>query len=561
MAMAGPWCCRRCWACWGWCSQRGRGQGRGPCDDDLHQHGPALCGRGRVCAGHGAVHHHHGQWVLRPLPGDDGRRGRAGAGGGVYGGDPAVMAAIGMFSGYCGHFDDADGGQLQHRARCAFGAAGPQRGDQGADPDGVCRADLQCILAELLDVPLTKLRSASRPGRSLGAWAMGDDASMLAIVSSANVACGFHAGDAAGILDTLRQAKANKVVVGAHVAYRDLVGFGRRNMDVAHADLVADVIYQIGALQGLAAAAGTTVQYVKPHGRALTHHCARQAPGRRRDRSHAGRGWQVGAGGAGRIAPGAVGGRCGPGRGGRGLCRPGLHAARHPGAAPRAGRRAARPGPGGPAHAATGAAGHGAGQRCSTVKGAADSDLRAWRQPPAQWPWRARCVAPAAHGGGRADSNHSCTNLAHKKRPQHERSRAAQHALFAASDQSLLVELQDLAHSLDLLAALQATLPPGVQELVPAARTILITFDRWQTSAPQLVQHIKSLNLARQDAAQGQRVEIPVHYDGEDLADVAQMLGIDVPALIALHTGCDYSVAFCGFAPGFAILTAANPRS
>ena len=103
-------------------------------------------------------------------------------------------------------------------------------------------------------------------GESFGAWSMGDDASMLDIVSSANVACGFHAGDAAGILSTLKAAKARNVVVGAHVAYRDLAGFGRRNMDVASSDLVADVIYQIGALQGLAQAAGTTVRYVKPHG-------------------------------------------------------------------------------------------------------------------------------------------------------------------------------------------------------------------------------------------------------------------------------------------------------
>ena len=103
-------------------------------------------------------------------------------------------------------------------------------------------------------------------GESFGAWTMGDDAAMLDIVSSANVACGFHAGDAAGILATLQAAQARGVVVGAHVAYRDLAGFGRRNMDVASSDLVADVIYQIGALQGLAQAAGTTVRYVKPHG-------------------------------------------------------------------------------------------------------------------------------------------------------------------------------------------------------------------------------------------------------------------------------------------------------
>nr|WP_315203493.1 5-oxoprolinase subunit PxpA [uncultured Albidiferax sp.] len=103
-------------------------------------------------------------------------------------------------------------------------------------------------------------------GESLGAWRMGDDDTMLGIVSSANVACGFHAGDPAGILRTLRRAAERGVAVGAHVAYPDLAGFGRRNMDVASADLQADVVYQIGALQGLAAVAGTVVRYVKPHG-------------------------------------------------------------------------------------------------------------------------------------------------------------------------------------------------------------------------------------------------------------------------------------------------------
>lgn len=103
-------------------------------------------------------------------------------------------------------------------------------------------------------------------GESFGAWTMGDDASMLDIVSSANIACGFHAGDPVGMLATLDAAKTRGVVIGAHVAYRDLAGFGRRNMDVASADLVADVIYQIGALQGLAQSVGARVRYVKPHG-------------------------------------------------------------------------------------------------------------------------------------------------------------------------------------------------------------------------------------------------------------------------------------------------------
>jgi len=103
-------------------------------------------------------------------------------------------------------------------------------------------------------------------GESFGQWRMGDDAAMLDIVTSANVACGFHAGDPAGILRTLQAAAAKGVAVGAHVAYPDLVGFGRRNLDIASDELTADVLYQIGALQALARAAGTRVTYVKPHG-------------------------------------------------------------------------------------------------------------------------------------------------------------------------------------------------------------------------------------------------------------------------------------------------------
>ncbi|WP_315928330.1 5-oxoprolinase subunit PxpA [Mesorhizobium sp. SP-1A] len=116
-------------------------------------------------------------------------------------------------------------------------------------------------------------------GESFGPWPMGDDVSMLEIVTSANIACGFHAGDPAGILTVLKEAARRGVSVGAHVGYRDLVGFGRRNMDPSSAELVGDTIYQIGALQGLARAAGTTVRYVKPHGALYNTiaHDARQA--------------------------------------------------------------------------------------------------------------------------------------------------------------------------------------------------------------------------------------------------------------------------------------------
>lgn len=113
---------------------------------------------------------------------------------------------------------------------------------------------------------MTAIDLNSDLGESYGAWRMGDDKAMLAVVSSANIACGFHAGDASGILATVRAAAEQGVCIGAHVSYPDRVGFGRRDMDIAAADLTADVIYQIGALQGLAAAAGTRVRYVKPHG-------------------------------------------------------------------------------------------------------------------------------------------------------------------------------------------------------------------------------------------------------------------------------------------------------
>lgn len=103
-------------------------------------------------------------------------------------------------------------------------------------------------------------------GESYGQWTLGDDAAILPLVSSANVACGFHAGSPDVILATLKAAAEHGVTVGAHVSYPDLVGFGRRNMDLASDELFADVAYQIGALKGLAAVAGTRVRYVKPHG-------------------------------------------------------------------------------------------------------------------------------------------------------------------------------------------------------------------------------------------------------------------------------------------------------
>jgi 5-oxoprolinase (ATP-hydrolysing) subunit A len=109
-------------------------------------------------------------------------------------------------------------------------------------------------------------------GESFGAWRLGDDEALLALVTSANIACGFHAGDPFTIRRACAGAVARGVTIGA-VSYRDLAGFGRREMDVPPDELAAELLYQISAVDGIARAGGR-VGYVKPHG-ALYHRCAR----------------------------------------------------------------------------------------------------------------------------------------------------------------------------------------------------------------------------------------------------------------------------------------------
>jgi UPF0271 protein len=112
-------------------------------------------------------------------------------------------------------------------------------------------------------------------GEGFGRWSLGDDAGLLEIVTSANVACGFHAGDARIMRGVCAVAARRGVVVGAQVSYPDLGGFGRRFVDIDPAELTDVVLYQIGALERLAAVEGTAVRYVKPHGalyNAIVHH-------------------------------------------------------------------------------------------------------------------------------------------------------------------------------------------------------------------------------------------------------------------------------------------------
>ncbi|MGW9167529.1 LamB/YcsF family protein [Agromyces sp. NPDC055658] len=113
-------------------------------------------------------------------------------------------------------------------------------------------------------------------GESFGAWRVGDDAAMFGLVSSANVACGFHAGDPITMLASARRAAEHGVVLGAHPGYRDLAGFGRRALDASPAEVAAELVVQLGGLDGAARVAGTRVRYVKAHG-ALYHRLAADA--------------------------------------------------------------------------------------------------------------------------------------------------------------------------------------------------------------------------------------------------------------------------------------------
>ncbi|MGY1641961.1 LamB/YcsF family protein [Geodermatophilus sp. SYSU D00703] len=103
-------------------------------------------------------------------------------------------------------------------------------------------------------------------GEGFGQWQLGDDDALLGIVTSANVACGFHASDPSIMRRVCARAAEAGVAIGAQVSYRDLAGFGRRFMDVEPDELTADVLYQVGALEAFARVAGSRVRYVKPHG-------------------------------------------------------------------------------------------------------------------------------------------------------------------------------------------------------------------------------------------------------------------------------------------------------
>jgi UPF0271 protein len=114
-------------------------------------------------------------------------------------------------------------------------------------------------------------------GESFGPWPMGQDAALMASISSANVACGFHAGDPGAMRATVALARASGVAVGAHPGFPDLVGFGRRELKATPQEVEDFVVYQVAALAGIAAAQGVALQHVKAHGALYNMACRDRA--------------------------------------------------------------------------------------------------------------------------------------------------------------------------------------------------------------------------------------------------------------------------------------------
>ena len=130
--------------------------------------------------------------------------------------------------------------------------------------------------------------------------------------------------------------------------------------------------------------------------------------------------------------------------------------------------------------------------------------------------------------------------------------------LPAGSD-AVLIELPDLDCTLALFGALRTATPAGVREIIPAARTLLVGFDPLLTDRERLTDTLSSASVSGGGARQGELFDIPVTYDGEDLPEVAAIMGLPVSEVIRRHTEATYTVAFTGFAPGFAYMSCDDP--
>jgi KipI family sensor histidine kinase inhibitor len=354
---------------------------------------------------------------------------------------------------------------------------------------------------------------------------------LLTVVTSANVACGGHAGDDASMARVCRLAVERGVAVGAQVSYVDRAGFGRTRVDVDGVTLREQLLAQLEALRTHAVAAGGRVAYLKPHG-ALYNAAVADAdvadavidalladahrtgtalpvltlPGGALAGLAAVRGIPVVAEAfAGRPPRPPVAARGG-------------HRRRS------SGRRTSRP----PRHLGPRGEHRGCGRR----------GRRALRVPPLGHAWRGAHCGPDTWGARGRGHRRACVR------------RAAMTVVRRCGDRALLLDVDDVA---GMALALRAAPLRGVVDVVPGATTVLVTHTA-DTDVAWLTQTLLSVEPREVEPGQVVTVEIPVVYDGADLDDVAAATGLSVGEVVERHTTADYSVAFCGFAPGFAYL-------
>ncbi len=373
-------------------------------------------------------------------------------------------------------------------------------------------------------------------GESFGRWTLGDDERLVAHISSANVACGFHGGDFRVMEATVAMCRRAGVAVGAQPGYPDLLNFGRRPLPFDPDEVESLVRYQIGALEAFCRAHGVEMQHVKPHG-ALYNQAAADPSlaaaiaratakfssdvalyGLASSEPMAAAAAEVGL----RFVPEAFADR-------RYLADGSLQPRSEPGSLITD-----------PADAAA-----------QAVSIAVDGEGPGRRRQPGRAPRREHLL-PRRHARRCGDRRGGSTRAGGRGR---DGGRPRRSVIRPFGEAALLVELDssDLAQA--LAASLRDDPPPGMVEAVPGLESLLVELDPLRGDPERVSTDLEGRLAGLRPLRQGGRLHtIPVTYDGPDLDTVAELTGLTASEVVARHASAELRVLFCGFAPGFAYL-------
>ena len=399
-------------------------------------------------------------------------------------------------------------------------------------------------------------------GESFGMYKMGLDEEVIEYISSASIACGFHAGDPGWMRHTVELAETHGVAIGAHPSYPDLVGFGRRNMSVTPEEAKADIVYQVGALQAFTKS--KRLQHVKPHGamynqavddeelaRAICE-SVREVDPEMIVIALAGSRWVEVAHEMGvRVGREIFADRA--------LNPDGTLVSQV-----EAGIGAPRRGRGGRAERADGhrGGGHGHHGRGNRGRGREPVHPRGYARGR---PDGGRRQARSRGRGGLDHSAGAARLAARQPLPASTPKMYDSPKFLTAGDRALVVEIGEVISPEcnrrvnQLLGAIEEGGVRGVVDLVPTYRSLMVQYDPMLVSFEELRGAISEVGSKLKDgkAGAGRLVEIPTLYGGEygpDLEFVAEQAGLSVEDVVQLHSSVDYLVYMMGFTPGFPYL-------